>query len=460
MTRVLVVDDNEDLQDTYEMLLDSEGYEVRRATDGSSGLRAAATERPDVILLDMMMPDVDGLQFLARLPLECPAPLPAVIATSGFEAYREEALRRGAHAFLHKPVELDVLLESVRAASAREPVAANVLRHNEQDAVTARARASLLRDELVASLPAASMVEIKARLRALTTWLGRYYGFGATLLQLAYDDRLRVEAQRGAPLPWVEGYEYSRRSSYCEDVVDAGAPVLLGDTMHHPVRRFSRRPGIEAGFRFYAGAPLTTWSGAVIGTLCMVDVEPHVMHVEDMRLIEALGLHVAHALEELASGIAADDFVLDEEGLFAPELLSMFTQVAVQRAARVAGIAAAGIAQLADPRDADLAARAAYEGAHGPGVVVVRRGIDELAIVVTGSQGTRRELADALAACVRAVDVRAVGSAFCKLAGGSYEDVTGYDSDLAARLLQLAAETRHTGLIAGALEARLESRGL
>jgi CheY-like chemotaxis protein len=458
MARVLVIDDNEDLQDTYELMLQGEGYEVRRASDGLSGLHAVASERPDVVLLDMMMPEVDGLQFLARLPLECPDPLPQVVAMSGFDAYREEALRRGAHTFLHKPVELDVLLEAVHAAAGRQPVAANVLRHNAEDVVSARARADLLRDELVQMLEPPTMLEVKARLRALMRWLHHYYGFGATLVQLEHGDQLRIEACDHAPLPWREGFEYPRNLSYCADVVDAGEVFALGDPLHHPAGRYSRHPGTEAGVRFYAGAPLTTWSGAVIGTICLADIEPHVVHAEDMRLLEALGLHVAHALEELAAGLATDDFVIDEEGLFAPELLPLLTQVAVQRAARAGGVVAAGILQLAHIDDADAAARAAYEGASGPGVAVARRGIDELAVVVTGHGEARRTLADSLAACVRAVDVRAVGSAFCRLAAGSTPEVTGYDSDLAARLLELAAETRHTGLIEGALEARLQSQ--
>src|SRR6266404_1173404 len=109
MSRVLVVDDSEDMQETYELMLEGEGYEVVKASDGAAGLRAVAAARPDVILLDMMMPDVDGLQFLQRLPIECAAALPPVIAVSGFELYREEALRRGAALFLGKPVEMDVL---------------------------------------------------------------------------------------------------------------------------------------------------------------------------------------------------------------------------------------------------------------------------------------------------------------------------------------------------------------
>src|SRR5262249_46027985 len=109
MTRILIVDDSDELQDTYETLLSDEGFAVDRANDGAAALRSVERWHPDMVLLDLMMPDVDGLQFLERMPTECKAPHPVVVASSAFPV-GEEALRRGAYVFLGKPVELDILL--------------------------------------------------------------------------------------------------------------------------------------------------------------------------------------------------------------------------------------------------------------------------------------------------------------------------------------------------------------
>lgn len=439
MTRVLVVDDSQDLQDSYRLLLEADGHEVLEASDGATGLHLACSERPDVILLDMMMPDVDGLQLLRRLPLECASPLPPVIAISAFEMYRQEALRRGARAFLQKPVAADVLREALRAVGRAAPLPAEIERHNRQDVEAARRRGEALRGEVVAALAPPVVDAVRERLRLLASWLQGYFGFGATFIQLLRGDELRVEAARGGS-KWSEGRTYSRRLAWCSDVIDAGSTVLLCDPLHHALAAVARHPGVAAGFRFYAGVPLTTWSGAVIGTLCLCDVVPHFLHAEDMRLLEALGLHVAHALGEIADGEEADDFVIDDAGLFAPEMLPTFVQVATQRAARIGGVAGVALVRLCDGDEADAAARAAYAAAGGPGLVIVRRSGAELALVQVGADAdARQNLGRALAGCRSAVAVRSIGSAWCRMAAGAIEAA---DSDLCARLIGFAAESR------------------
>jgi DNA-binding response OmpR family regulator len=66
-TRVLVVDDNEDNLRIVNQILKTRGWEVRLARDGASALAAVEAERPDIILLDVMMPEMDGMQVLDRI---------------------------------------------------------------------------------------------------------------------------------------------------------------------------------------------------------------------------------------------------------------------------------------------------------------------------------------------------------------------------------------------------------
>ena len=439
MTRVLIVDDSEDMQETCELLLEGEGYDVIKASDGAAGLRAVAERRPDVVLLDMMMPDVDGLQFLRRLPIECSQPLPAVIATSGFEPFREEALRAGAVAFLRKPVEVDVLLGALRAAAGTQPVPPSVARHNREDAIAARVRADRMRNDLIAELPPARIDAVRPRLRALAAWLRRYYGWGVTYLQLLRGDVMRIEAACGTRF---EGAESARHLQWCDDVIDAGSTLLLNDPLHHVLPHFSQHPQIAAGFRFYAGVPLTTWSGAVLGTLCFCDVESHVLHSEDMHLLESLGRHVAHALEEAAAGIASDDFIVDDAGLFAAEMLPLFVQVGLERAARTGGTVGVSVVRLADAADLELVTRAAYAGGSGAGLVALRRAGDELALIQAGRDvEARGNLASALVACRRAATVRSIGTAWCRLAPGAHAIAERAGTDLCARLVALAADS-------------------
>jgi len=449
MALILVVDDSEDLQETYELLLGAEGHEVAKASDGARGLRLVEKLHPDLVLLDMMMPDVDGLEFLTRMPEECSRPLPVVLANSGYESYREEALHRGAHAFLSKPAEIEVLRAAIASALARAPLAAEVVAHNQRDVAVARDRAAHETGELVARLAPDAVGQIRDRLRALASFLQRYYGYGSTFIQILRGHQLCIEAARSGWPPWVEGHRYQPEQSYCGDVIDAGSTVVLSDPLHHPVQHFSAHAEVTAGVRFYAGVPLTTWSGVVIGTLCMVDLEPHLVHAEDMRLLEALGLHVAQALEEMANGVGAEDFILDDQALFSSELLPLFLEIGIQRAARHHGVVGVALVRLGSGAQADAAVRACYQACPGPGLVAVRRDGQELALIEIGDEAhAHHTLDDAIDACRRTVAVESAGSAWCAMPAESYDEATQLGSAIGARLLAMADQARSAGLAA------------
>lgn len=114
--RVLVVDDNPITQKVIRLTLEAEGYEVVLAPDGRSALSLAATHPPDLILQDLRLPDIEGLDLVRRLralPEVADAP---IVAFSGFAPKMEEAksLNVGFTDFLFKPVEPGRLLDLVR----------------------------------------------------------------------------------------------------------------------------------------------------------------------------------------------------------------------------------------------------------------------------------------------------------------------------------------------------------
>ncbi len=119
MTRVLVVEDNANLAFGLTRSLESEGYEVQAAEDGLRGFELARTGNPDLIVLDLMLPGMDGYTILKRLRAEGKN-MPVLILTArGEEADKVFGFRLGADDYVTKPFSLSELLARVQAILRR-----------------------------------------------------------------------------------------------------------------------------------------------------------------------------------------------------------------------------------------------------------------------------------------------------------------------------------------------------
>ena len=114
--RVLVVDDSDQLVGLLEMWLEDEGYDVMTATSGRAALEAAATHHPDIALIDVVIPQPDGLAVSERLRRQ-PQP-PTVIMMTGVPdpARLRQAEDGGAFLLLHKPLTQETVLDAVLRA--------------------------------------------------------------------------------------------------------------------------------------------------------------------------------------------------------------------------------------------------------------------------------------------------------------------------------------------------------
>ncbi|HEV7242917.1 MAG TPA: response regulator transcription factor [Thermoanaerobaculia bacterium] len=119
MTRVLIVEDNADLAYGLRNNLEIEGYEVEVAADGARGLDRARAARPDLMILDLMLPELDGFRVLRALRAEELA-MPVLILTArGEEADKVRGLKLGADDYVTKPFGLLELLARVEALLRR-----------------------------------------------------------------------------------------------------------------------------------------------------------------------------------------------------------------------------------------------------------------------------------------------------------------------------------------------------
>lgn len=114
--RVLIVDDEPNIVLSLEFLLQREGYEVAVARDGAQALATAAAAPPDLVILDLMLPDVDGFEICRMLRESRPAgELAIVLLTArGRDAERQRGIEEGADAYVTKPFSTRELIALVR----------------------------------------------------------------------------------------------------------------------------------------------------------------------------------------------------------------------------------------------------------------------------------------------------------------------------------------------------------
>jgi two-component system KDP operon response regulator KdpE len=123
MTRVLVIDDEPSILRALRINLTARNYEVSTASDGTSGLAAVSRERPDAVILDLGLPDMDGTEVIHGVRGWSTTPI-IVLSVWGAEHQKVAALDAGADDYVTKPFGMDELLARLRAAVRRAAPAA------------------------------------------------------------------------------------------------------------------------------------------------------------------------------------------------------------------------------------------------------------------------------------------------------------------------------------------------
>jgi two-component system KDP operon response regulator KdpE len=116
--RILVVDDEPQITRVLRTALTGSGYDVRTADDGHSGLRVAREWQPDLVITDISMPNMNGIELCRQLRAESALPV-IVLSVKGEEKTKVEALDVGADDYVTKPIGMDELLARVRRNLAR-----------------------------------------------------------------------------------------------------------------------------------------------------------------------------------------------------------------------------------------------------------------------------------------------------------------------------------------------------
>jgi CheY-like chemotaxis protein len=349
---VLIVDDCEDVADVCSFLFQRRGLDVRWACDGAEGLRAVAARRPDLIVLDMMMPIVDGVAFLDRLPTVTSTP-PPVLAYSGFDKFEQLALSRGASAFMRKPFDDQALLAVAQALldrAATLPLPKRAVSDEE------RARAAERREAFWRAAPPLS-APLRTDLQRVVSGAARYFGAASAFVTALHGGALHVIAVHGADR-FPTGCAMDPRVNFCPDVIAAQTPLLIEDGASSAA--FRDHPAAAGDVRFYAGAPLLTADRVALGTLCLEDPRPRSFEAEDLAVVRHLAAAVGEAIDAERHGGAWVPLYADD-GVVHPRVLEVLLDAELRRAERDGDTVE--VAVVARTADATLAADVRAAGA-------------------------------------------------------------------------------------------------
>jgi DNA-binding response OmpR family regulator len=118
--KILVVEDNLDTRELIHLHLSIEGFTVVIAADGREGLYMAGAERPDLVISDVNMPEVSGLEMIRQLRAQPELKnTPILVLTALGKEEMDQGIRAGADRAMNKPVHLDALVDEVREMLAR-----------------------------------------------------------------------------------------------------------------------------------------------------------------------------------------------------------------------------------------------------------------------------------------------------------------------------------------------------
>jgi UDP-3-O-[3-hydroxymyristoyl] N-acetylglucosamine deacetylase len=120
MSKVLIIDDEKAILDSLSSILEDEGFQVFKTADVKEGLAVFDREKPEIVILDVWMPEMDGLQVLKRIKKKDRNAMVIVISGHGTISTAVEAVKMGAYDFLEKPLSIDKVLEVISRGLAGE----------------------------------------------------------------------------------------------------------------------------------------------------------------------------------------------------------------------------------------------------------------------------------------------------------------------------------------------------
>jgi len=279
--RVLVVDDEPSIREMLAEVLELEGYEVRAAADGRAALELVANLHFDLVLTDLKMPRVGGIELLEQLEQVSPSTVAVIMTGFGTVETAIGAMKRGAHDYILKPFKLDEVLTVVERAVAQKRMQAENLRlkqalslHKVSEAIST----SLSLDQVLGTMVETCLDELRASL--VTTWLDDGEG-------RLFERERRTRLGEGAPpVPGLAAEVVATR-------LDEGGPLLVHDAEVSP---FFAEPAGDAVGSFLA-VPLLVQNRSLGFVAVAGGVKRDGLQEGDRKLVTIIAARAAAAIE-------------------------------------------------------------------------------------------------------------------------------------------------------------------
>lgn len=263
---ILVVEDHPDWSEALQSLLAADGYRTAGARDGVEALVLSSLLEPDLILLGMALPVMDGLEFLREYGQDSSVPRPRapILAVSSIPSYLLQAVDLGVAMALEFPVSAEQLLGAVGEVLERR-ASSRVL------PAQPRPRQQILHSSFRA--PSTEFLETVLRV----------FSADAVTTGIWCEGLLRYRSAAGSAR---EACLKQAMDSPCQLVLQSGQWLGVGDLSASPLFRTSRWRQ-DSAMRAYAGAPLLDSDGAIVGTLALHFGRPRVHGHSEKRLLVA-----------------------------------------------------------------------------------------------------------------------------------------------------------------------------
>src|SRR5215510_12838192 len=299
---ILVVDDSDDLRELYETFLRYKGFEVKTASSAEEALKIVHAWRPSLVITDLFMPGIGGLELITRLRSDFAPPIPPIIVFSGVSDAKDEALKRGAARFEIKPVGPEELLRIVEHTLVPERVWVRPPNAVSERRVATRAIGEATLSKFIIETP-----DFFDKIGVITRILARFFGQFSVLIFLLREGKLRLAASSNPHFPLDA--DATEILPLINDVVESeGKLVITGGVSPS----FLQEQAL-GDLRFVVAVPYLL-DRTVVGALCLVDRMQHDFSTAAIGILEYMTNRGAAVLRGYAKGF--DDSGLLDPGAF------------------------------------------------------------------------------------------------------------------------------------------------